>query len=341
MSFDDELRNRMKQAATDAGRSADPSAAAAHLASTTSSTATVATPAVLKVVGGLAALGIVTGAVLGATVLRSDQSADAATAADVNVQAGATFDCPGGAAVGSLQPGDRVYVVGRDDSGEWSAVRDPAATIRVVWVRETSLVPDDDPGDVPIVECDDDALVAGTAPETSVADTVVDTTIEDVSTSVAESLPESTTPPATTAPPTATTQAPGPTPPTTAPPTVPTTPPDTQPPTLQAWTSHTLIGGHAACSPDRTTLNAIAGDNVGVTSVSATFGPAPSGSITLQRTSGTAQNGTWTATFGPFPNLDAGFDASVQIQISARDAAGRTTATSVSVRVQGSNCGLI
>lgn len=296
MSFDDELRNRMKQAATDAGRSADPSAAAAHLASTTASTATVATPAVLKVVGGLAALGIVTGAVLGATVLRSDQSADAATAADVNVQAGATFDCPGGAAVGSLQPGDRVYVVGRDDSGEWSAVRDPAATTRVVWVRETSLVPDDDPGDVPIVECDDDALVAGTAPDPSVADTVVDTTIEDVSTSVAESLPESTTPPATTAPPTATTQAPGPTPPTTAPPTVPTTPPDTQPPTIQnvtvVYPPNQDFLRFAFCVADTATVRVQATDNVAVTAVSAT---SAHGNVAAFQQVGNV----WTATFTP------------------------------------------
>lgn len=360
MSFDDELRNRMKQAADDAGAGADPAAAAARVAAATTATP-VATTTVLKVVGGLAALGIAAGAVLGATVLQPDAPADAAAIADVNVQAGSTFDCPGGAVVGSLQPGDRVYVVGRDDGGEWSAVRDPAATARVVWVRETSLVPDDDPSNVPVVDCDDGdgELVAADAPQTSVDDTVVESVVD----TTPESLPESTTTePATTVAPTTTlprgqnpqpsppptqppitTPAPPVTPapaPTTTPPPPPTLPPDTQAPGFQGSSSASSIGAHPACPPDRATLTMSANDNVGVTQITATYGPQPSGSLTFQRPGGSPQNGTWTATFGPFGNLDPGFVGQAQIQVTARDAAGNATSRTISVIVYGENCGL-
>lgn len=140
MSFDDELKQRMKQAAERAASQADPAKAAARLSAVTSS-GTLVTGTVLKVIGGLGALGLATGAVLGVTVLEDDSPAAAAAVVDIDVQQGRTFDCPDGTPVGALQPGDRVYVVGRDEGGNWAALRDPGALGHMVWVPMASCDP--------------------------------------------------------------------------------------------------------------------------------------------------------------------------------------------------------
>ena len=354
MSFDDDLRQRMQRAAEAAGRDADPAAAAARVAAATASTGTP-TAVVLKIVGGLAVVGVAAGTILGATVLRPDASADAATAGGFATQPGSTFDCPGGAPVGELQPGDRVYVVGRDADDEWSAIRDPNGKLTAVWVHTAALVPDSTATEVPEIECDREELseVTGTTgvTETTVEDTVVDTT-EPTATTPATTEPENattttvtapptTTSPVTVPPPTTTPTPPPPPPPTAAPTTGPptTVPPDTEQPSVQAGTGSSSIGGHDACLPKETTLTAYVTDNVGVTAVTASSGP--SGTISLQRTAGTAQNGTWTATYGPFPGLPATFDQQVSITVTARDAAGNTRSTNLTMTVQGANCGLI
>ncbi|MGB0112019.1 MAG: hypothetical protein WBP59_02245, partial [Ilumatobacteraceae bacterium] len=343
---------RMQSAAGDAGRAADPSAATARVASATSSTAaSTTTGAALKVVGGLGALGLATGAILGATVLRNDDSAVAAAVVEIDVQSGRTFDCPGGASAGSLQPGDRVFVVGRNDVGDWSALRDPSSIGRTVWIPAESLRPDDDPIEVPVIDCDSDELFAADAPETT---ETPETTIEDTSTSLPEptdALPETSTTTTvasqttTTAPsqtPTTTqgggvapvpTPAPTPSPPATAATTttVAPPPPDTQPPTIgQASASPSEIFQTNLNCAKTSTLAVSAADNIGVTSVTGTFGTVPGSPLAFS-----LQGGQWRATFGPASGLAQFAQPVVTITITARDAAGNQTSTSTSVKVWG------
>ena len=200
MSFDDELRNRMRSAAEHAGAAADPAAAAARVAAATSSSPAAGVAATLKIVGGLGLVGLVTGALLGATVLQPDPTVDA-SAVGIDVRSGATFDCPGGSVVGTLRSGDRVFVVGRNDSGDWSALRQPDRIGIVVWVPAEALQPDTEPLDVPVVECTTSQVgVAAPTDTEPVPDTtdlpVADSTVPD-STSTDST---STTTPATTTP---------------------------------------------------------------------------------------------------------------------------------------------
>ncbi len=366
MSFDDELRDRMRNAAEQAGTNADPAAAAARVASATSSSAAGAATT-LKIIGGLGAIGLVAGAILGATVLRPEADV-AVIAAGIDVRGSATFDCPNGATVGSLRSGDRVFVIGRDDGGTWSAIRRPDHIDTVVWVPVNVLSPDDEPTDVPVVDCTDEPelLVAALPSTESVESSVPDTTLPDSipeSTEPEETVPTTSQPgPSTTVPrtstptppptPAAPPPAPNPTAPapaTTAPPPAPTTtspsppppPADTQQPTLQASTSSSKLAPAGSVCPTYTTaatLSVSAQDNVGVSSVNASWGPSPSGSTNLSRVGGNAQNGTWQATIGPFNGVPPEFAQNITVTLAARDSAGNARSTTLTIFVVGTNC---
>ena len=163
MSFEDELSARMKAAAEEAGSTADAAAAAKTIKSSAASTGAAAT---LRIVGGLAAAGLVAGALLGATVL-CPSAPDVEAAAQVDVHEIRVYDCPDGELSRSLHPGDRVYVIGRNETADWSAFRDPAATNRVLWLPNTALIPDAE-AEVPVVECSEPLATSVAASTTTV-----------------------------------------------------------------------------------------------------------------------------------------------------------------------------
>lgn len=316
MNLDDELRRRMQAAADQAGAGVDPAALQASAA------AAAAPRPPLRLLGTLGAAGLVVGAALGFTALQPRQAESAAPVVVQREQL-SLFDCPDGAPVGVVYPGDRVYVVGRDDSGAWWAVRDPRDATSTRWLP-AAAVSADRAGDVPTMTCAEAiALVAVGA--TSTSTTAVTTTLpaETTTTTVAETTTTATTSVAPTSPPVTTTPA-------TAPP--PTTTPDTQKPTAQASSNLAEIFDVSQGCESVATITAVVADNIGVTQVTGTW----SGVSGSPKAFTKVNNTTWRLAFGPFSGLGIGFNAPISINVVARDAAGNTSnPVSVVVRVYG------
>ena len=164
MSFDDELRRRMQQAADAAGEGADPAAIAAEVA-TRAAKGGVRPP--LRLLGALGVTGLLAGGALGFTAMSPDDPAPGPAVA-IGTQQYSLFDCPDGAAIGTAYPGDRVYVVGRDDTGGWLEVRDPRHQSTHLWVPADAVDPDA-VADVPVVPCNDPVTLQAAEAETTTA----------------------------------------------------------------------------------------------------------------------------------------------------------------------------
>jgi hypothetical protein len=135
-----------------------------------------------------------------------------ALAADVQL-----LDCREGQPVGSVIDGDSVYVMGKDASGEWVAIRRPGALAELAWLPIAFLESDEDLSTLPVTPCgpqDGGATAALGDTSTTTTEPVGDTTIPP---------PDTTVPTETTLPPPDTTL------PTTPPPDT-TLPSDTDPP---------------------------------------------------------------------------------------------------------------
>lgn len=52
------------------------------------------------------------------------------------------YACPNEGVVGELRGGDRVYLTGRDESGDWVEMRSPTGQAVPVWVRADIVDPD-------------------------------------------------------------------------------------------------------------------------------------------------------------------------------------------------------
>lgn len=91
------------------------------------------------VVGGLAVA--VVGAAVGASgMLGSLQSADSVLAPGLSVARFASgLDCPGGSAVVSFRPGERVLAVARSDDSAYLAVRSPFDRADTVWLPVSAV----------------------------------------------------------------------------------------------------------------------------------------------------------------------------------------------------------
>jgi hypothetical protein len=137
----------------------------------------------------------------------------AALAADVQL-----LDCREGQPVGSVIDGDSVYVMGKDASGEWVAIRRPGALAELAWLPIAFLESDEDLSTLPVTPCGPQDGGATAAPG-------------DTSTTTTEEPPGDTTipPPDTTIPTETTLPPPDTTLPTTPPPDT-TLPPDTDAP---------------------------------------------------------------------------------------------------------------
>jgi hypothetical protein len=136
-----------------------------------------------------------------------------ALAADVQL-----LDCREGQPVGSVIDGDSVYVMGKDASGEWVAIRRPGALAELAWLPIAFLESDEDLSTLPVTPCGpQDGGATATLAETST------TTTEEPPGDTTIPPPDTTIPTETTLPPPDTTL------PTTPPPDT-TLPPDTDPP---------------------------------------------------------------------------------------------------------------
>lgn len=335
MSTDDVLRERLRAAADAAGAHANPSDAMRVV----DAGPPPPTGPKLWLLGVITVVALAAGTLAGATVLSPGADADDGTAASTGgvdaaseastnpaaPMVGAAFDCPGGAEVGRLRAGDRVYVVGRDESGAWAAIRDPRDIADVVWVERAALVPDADL-DVDVVECDEPTpLLPPAATETTTTTTVPGAPSTTVASPPKPGTPTTTAPgtqPGTGATVTTTTSAP----------TTTAAAPDTQAPTLQLSADHSEIFRDDPYCARQAVLTAIAADDVGVTAVTGTYSGLPGSPLTFTRTGGSPANGTWTATFGPFTSPTT---QDVIITVTARDAAGNSRNAVVTIKYWG------
>ena len=351
MNLDDELRRRMQAAADQAGASANPGAVAQSVA-----TKAAAGPRPsLRLLGGLGAAGVIAGSVIGFTALKPAESAGA-SAMIVQTQQYSLYDCPNGGLRGTARPGDRVFVTGRDESGEWLELRDPRNQSTRAWVPVDAVDPDA-VADVPVVPCNPAVeLLAGEAATTSTSSTVPETTTTTpettstvASTTVPPTVPVTTKPtvPVTTRPTVAVTAPPTipPTVPTTVPPTGPPTVPPTVPPTTLPADTQKPTVGQGAASPSKvydsswsancastSIITVTATDNAAVASVQGTWSGVAGSPKQFTKGAGNS----WTMTFGPFSGLAGSFNQAIQISIVARDAIGnQSTAAIVSVTVDG------
>jgi hypothetical protein len=144
------------------------------------------------------------------------------SALTANVQ---LLDCREGQPVGSVIDGDSVYVMGKDASGDWVAIRRPGALAELAWLPVAFLESDEDLSTLPVTPCgpqDGGAIAAlGDTSTTTTEEPPGDTTEPPGDTTIPP--PDTTIPTETTIPPPDTTL------PTTPPPDT-TLPPDTDPP---------------------------------------------------------------------------------------------------------------
>jgi hypothetical protein len=111
------------------------------------------------------------------------------------------LDCREGSPIGPITDGDSVFLVGKDSSGDWAAIRRPGALAEIGWLPVSLLAYDQDLAVLPVVPC--------VAPEgeaiQSIGETPVATTIPPTDTTVPPVTtippPDTTVPPATTIPP--------------------------------------------------------------------------------------------------------------------------------------------
>ena len=324
MSLDDELRRRLQAAADNAGAGANPAAVTDAVA--TKAAAGGRPP--LRLIGGLGVAGVIVGGVIGFTALKPAESAGASEVI-VQTQRYSLFDCPDGGLRGTALPGDRVFVTGRNEAGDWLELRDPRNQSNRAWVPAGAVDPDA-VADVPVVPCNPAvAMVTGaatstststttstTVPETTTTTTTTTTTPATATTIAATTVPGTT--PVTTKPTVAVTVPP------TTPPTVPPTVPPNQPPTVgTVIASPTTINGLSECGISTSTISVVVTDASGVASVRLDWSiPAlkspRTGSLLL-----TPSGNTFSGAISPGNGDNQ--DRYVALTITAIDAQGLTT----------------
>jgi hypothetical protein len=267
------------------------------------------------VLGGSAVAGLVLGGLLGFFGLL-DLTAEpelAATAATATY-----YDCPNGAASGRVTRGDRVYITGRDADGSWIQVRDPRSVQARVWLRAAHVLPDEAIDGLPVLSCGLPVTAFVEIPDTTTSSTQATTTTTEAATTTAATT--TTTQVTTTAPPADTT---GPAIGNAA-----ATP-------TQIWESD---GSGISCptnTPRQATISAAVSDPGGVAAVTASW-TDPGGNRSVGMT-GSA--GIYSVTIGPYvagvwdPSGQSPYDHVVVVTITARDAAGNTSATTVQFTV--------
>lgn len=214
--------------------------------------------------GGLALLAAAGGVALGLGLPAAGADAMPASEAPLVVSRAGSIPaaaCPGGTTIAGLDPGARVLALARDEAGTNLAVRDPGALNSIVWVAAGSAVvdPDADVAGLPVWGCGDTTAIP-VAPVPTLA------------------------PAPDPGPDPAPAPAPGPGP---GPKPVPAPPPpaDTQNPTIQVggWSETYVCTVDAGYGPASASISITVGDNVGVTSVTAT---SPTAGVSLSGPAG-------------------------------------------------------
>jgi hypothetical protein len=209
-----------------------------------------------------ASVGILASAAVGVTVgltgaVTRPTVVDASGAAIVALAIAEASNCAGGPVVTSFPAGTRVLAVEVSADGEWIGVRNPAVATQTVWMRQNTVVRDDEgTGELP---------VGGECP--------IITTVQNAPT-------DSAPPPATTTP--------TPTVPTPTTPTV----DSTKPALAGATASPAPIACYGAPFSTTTTLLVSASDDIGVTAVDVSWSGAYSGQGSM-----TLTGSTWTYLF--------------------------------------------
>jgi hypothetical protein len=283
-----------------------------------------AAPTLIAILGGALLAGAVVGGILGATGAVS-LVGEPAVVAD---QARASYrDCPDGAVLGGLTRGDRVLITGRDAGGEWAEIRSPVSADSRVWIRATQVLPDGDTTGLPVMQC---RTPGGTIAVQAITTT---TTTEVTDTTTADTTPSTTS----------TTEATGTT--------GTTQPADTTAPVISnaavspspIWELDGGVFGITcpASNPRAANISANVTDDVGVTSVNASWSdPSGGGNVALA-----ASGNTYSTSFGNYPadtwdsNHVSPYDHPVTITITARDAAGNQRQTTVqAIVIEAGQC---
>jgi hypothetical protein len=364
MSLDDNLRDMFNEAIPPADTPPGLADQLVSRAATAGSAAAGASSGFsLPLIVGLAVAG---GIIAGAAFGLFSGGGTPPTGATVDINAVPVYACPGEGEAGTLFRGDRVLITGQ--SGDWVAVRNVRNANERVFVRADFVDPDADISGLPEENCDDTGTLtlAGVPVDTTTTNppdtttttvapgTTTTTTVPPGSTTSTTSTtttpPSTTTSTSTTTPPSTTTSTSTTTlPPTTTTTTTTTTTPasDDTPPNIangnvtpgQIWEQDGVVSGFMlTCDPStqrQATISAFATDNVGVTSVTATWSdPFGNQSVTMSRS-----GDTYTATIGPYaagawdPLSNSPYDHPVTITITARDAAGNKNSVTASVTV--------
>lgn len=198
--------------------------------------------------------------------------------------------CPGGETVAVLDPGARVVAVARSEDGASVAVRNPRALDDLVWIALSAAEPDAGTNvqDLPVSGCEESGPIV------------------PIVTAEPEPVPTETDEPAP-GPGPAPQPGPGPDP----------GPSDTQNPTIQVgnWNQSYICTTDAPWGPQSASITVSVGDNVGVTSTTASS--AASG-VSISGPVVSGSNRTFTIT------RSGTSDASVTLSFVASDAAGNT-----------------
>lgn len=227
----------------------------------------------------VAAAGIVGGGVGISGLLGHETQTVVEIGALTTARTTAGYSCPGGAPVAELDRGARVLALGRNDDASWVSVRDPRSTASIVWVPAAMIVVDADQGAIEELPLGDPCPAISLPP------------LEVVDAPVEPDAP-----------------APGPAP-------APAPAGDTSVPTLSSPSASPTVFYNAGA----TQLQVSASDNVGVTSVTATFSGAYSGSRSL-----VYSGGAWKLSFSI---AEDDFYGDITVTFRAADAAGNQSAT--------------
>jgi hypothetical protein len=267
--------------------------------------------------------------------------------AEASVTTGALtyYACPSLGAVGQFHAGDRVYVTGIDETGEWVQVRAPHDLDDRAWVQREYVDPDED-FEAPLATCNAEVGELALAEGPTSTTTTTEPT-DEAPGEVDEPEPTTTTAPSTTtttttiAAPTTTTTSPPATTTTTAAPTTTTT--TTAPTTTTTTAPAPVIGAinrspatlrEVDATPPANECSSNPGDaTTSVISASITNAVSATMSWSVGTSSGSkpmsAQGGTFSAVLGPFGETTIPASpgtATIQVTITAVGPGGQRVA---------------
>src|SRR5581483_3557384 len=119
---------------------------------------------------------VVVGAGVGVVLDRAEVFANHGDTVAMVADAVDVASCPGGAVVGHLHRGDRVYATGKDAAGHWIEIRNPVALGTKVWINAPYLVPDRTVAHLPEHTCSAPVTSTSTTSTTAAAPGATTTT---------------------------------------------------------------------------------------------------------------------------------------------------------------------